>query len=174
MNYSLSEDFSGELFLKYENSAVSLVFGGEYFIQKSAPKNPIANYTLWLNTSVFPELSYLYTTSGWVEVDMIPIGRISTSPESSDLLPLVMSTTDYANLSSYDPNKLYILSDSGNQVVNTTSLTEENYDNAYKDANTLYVLSNKDTIITDTVALTQSEYDTIEVKDKNTLYIIVG
>ena len=86
--------------------------------------------------------------------------------------PLTMSASDYASLASYDESKLYILSDSGNELSNTTSLTEENYESVNKDASTLYALSNNDTTINNTVALTQEEYDALEVKDENTLYMI--
>ena len=89
--YKVTEDlvkttedaFAGLLLVDVVNNEPQLVLGGEYFIQKYAPDNPIEDYSVWLNTSVYPELAYLYTSNGWVETNRVPIGSISiaTAPD---------------------------------------------------------------------------------------------
>jgi len=70
-----------KLYVNYDGEYNLYLLDNTIYKQNTPPVSPKSN-DIWLNTSVYPQISYIYTNDFWIQTDYVPLGEIT---QSSDL-----------------------------------------------------------------------------------------
>lgn len=77
---NFSDDATFNLFINNESNDV-IFYENTIYVKDSVPTIPVLN-DIWFDTSVYPLVVKIYSASGWLETDLIPIGKVTVNGNS--------------------------------------------------------------------------------------------
>jgi len=68
------------LFVNYDGNYKLIVLSNTIYRQNDLPVEATEN-DIWLNTSTYPQISYIFTKTHWIQTDYVPIGNLTQSDD---------------------------------------------------------------------------------------------